>query len=79
MLLANGFFQTSFAKTAHGLVRGPSRYRIAGVVDHTCAGEDAGDMLDGRQRGIPVVLPLVGDLSKLETVIENHVGSGEGR
>jgi hypothetical protein len=54
-------------------------YRIARVVDHTCAGEDAGEMLDGRRRSIPLVLPLVGDLSELVTVIVSHVGSGEAR
>ena len=54
VILANGMFQTSFAKTAHGLVRGPCRYRVVGIVDNTCVGEDAGELLDGRQRGIPV-------------------------
>ncbi|MEM6796773.1 MAG: DUF1611 domain-containing protein [Acidobacteriota bacterium] len=55
LLLANGLFRTVYAKTSHGLVRGPSRWPIAGVVDATCAGEDAGELLDGRPRGIPVV------------------------
>jgi uncharacterized NAD-dependent epimerase/dehydratase family protein len=43
------------AKTAHGLLRGPSRYRIVGVVDASLAGRDAGDVLDGQHRDIPVV------------------------
>jgi uncharacterized NAD-dependent epimerase/dehydratase family protein len=54
VILANGMFQTPFAKTAHGLVRGPCRYRVVGIIDDTCAGEDAGELLDGRKRGIPV-------------------------
>jgi uncharacterized NAD-dependent epimerase/dehydratase family protein len=54
VILANGLFRTSFAKTAHGLVRGPSRYRILGVIDHSCPGEDAGELLDGVSCGIPV-------------------------
>ena len=48
-------FRTSDAKTAHGLVRGPSRYEITALVDATCAGEDAGLVLEGRARGIPAI------------------------
>jgi uncharacterized NAD-dependent epimerase/dehydratase family protein len=54
VILANGLFRTSFAKTAHGLVRGPCRYRLVGVIDDSCAGQDAGELLDGERRGIPV-------------------------
>ena len=54
MILANGVLRTSFAKTAHGLVRGPCRYHIVGVIDHSCVGKDAGVLLDGRRREIPV-------------------------
>jgi len=54
VILANDTFRTPFAKTAHGLVRGPSRYRIVGVIDRSCPGEDAGDLLDGVNCGIPV-------------------------
>ena len=61
ILLANGRFETSWAKTAHGLVRGPSRYEIVGVVDPACAGGDAGELLDGHDRDIPVVAS-VGEL-----------------
>jgi uncharacterized NAD-dependent epimerase/dehydratase family protein len=41
-------------KTAHGLIRYSKRYRIVGVVDSSAAGGDAGDLLDGRTRQIPV-------------------------
>ena len=40
--------------TTHGLVRGPSRYRIVAVIDPTCSGADAGEILDGVHRSIPV-------------------------
>lgn len=53
-ILTLGLYQTPTAKTAHGLVRGPSRFRIVGVVDDLGAGGDAGILLDGRPRGIPV-------------------------
>lgn len=58
VVLANDSFRRIRAKTAHGMVRGPSRYRVLAVVDATCAGSDAGELLDGRRRGIPIVPSL---------------------
>ena len=55
VFLANGHLETIFAKTTHGVLRGPSRYEIAAVVDPSCAGSDAGTVLDGQKRGVPVV------------------------
>ncbi|MFN0058114.1 MAG: DUF1611 domain-containing protein [Planctomycetota bacterium] len=54
VLLTNGLLHRPDAKTAHGLIRGPSRYRVVGVIDALHAGRDAGEVLDGRHRGIPV-------------------------
>jgi uncharacterized NAD-dependent epimerase/dehydratase family protein len=42
------------AKTAHGLLRGTDRYDIVGIIDDVHAGKDAGEILDGIHRGIPV-------------------------
>lgn len=55
IVLANGRYRSDWAKTTHGLVRGPSRYRVLAVVDAEWAGEEAGALLDGRPRGIPIV------------------------
>ena len=60
LLLANEHFQTVYAKSTHGLVRGPSRWPIAGVVDASCAGQEAGELLDGKRRYIPI-FPSVAD------------------
>ncbi len=54
IILTNGLLQTDDAKTAHGLIRESNRYKIAGVVDHKNAGNDAGFLLDGKHRNIPV-------------------------
>ena len=54
VVLCGGRFGTTDGKTAHGLVRGPSRWPIVGVVDAQSAGADAGELLDGNPRGIPV-------------------------
>ncbi len=58
ILLTDGRLATSYAKTAHGLIRGPSRYEVIGVIDAANAGSDAGAVLDGRERGIPVFASL---------------------
>lgn len=67
VILANGLYRTTFAKTAHGLVRGPCRYRLVGVIDASCAGEDAGALLDGRKREIPVFESVTAALDSLAT------------
>lgn len=54
IVVCDGLFATADAKTAHGLVRGTERYRILSVIDAPTAGRDAGEVLDGQRRGIPV-------------------------
>jgi uncharacterized NAD-dependent epimerase/dehydratase family protein len=55
IVLTNGLLTSSDAKTAHGLIRGTERFTILGVVDcATTAGKDAGELLDGKNRNIPV-------------------------
>ena len=54
LVVCDGFLDTPNGKTAHGLVRGTRRYRILGVIDPPTAGRDAGEVLDGQGRGIPV-------------------------
>jgi len=53
LILANSLFDSVFAKTTHGLLRGPSRYEILGVIDPDHAGQDVGVLLDGHERKIP--------------------------
>jgi uncharacterized NAD-dependent epimerase/dehydratase family protein len=58
VVLCNGYYATVNGKTAHGLVRGSERYRVLGVVDPPTAGRDAGEVLDGIYRGIPIFVSL---------------------
>ncbi|MCS7103296.1 MAG: DUF1611 domain-containing protein, partial [Candidatus Korarchaeum sp.] len=58
LILAEGKYDTSDAKTAHGLVRKSMRYRVVGVIDSKYAGMDAGEVLDGRKRGIMIYRSL---------------------
>lgn len=54
LVLANGHLGTIFSKTTNGLIRGPSRFPLAGVIDRQFAGRDAGEILDGQHRGLPI-------------------------
>lgn len=54
IIITNGLLHTDNAKTAHGLLRESNRYEIVGVVDFVSAGKDAGEVLDGKKRNIPV-------------------------
>jgi uncharacterized NAD-dependent epimerase/dehydratase family protein len=58
LVLCEGAFATLNGKTAHGLVRFTRRYKIRGVIDSTCAGRDAGEVLDGKPCGIPILSNL---------------------
>jgi uncharacterized NAD-dependent epimerase/dehydratase family protein len=54
IVLTAGLLDTVDAKTAHGLIRESERFEIVGIVDHKHAGKDAGTVLDGQFRNIPV-------------------------
>lgn len=54
VILCDGYFGQNTGKTANGLVRYSKRYQIVGVIDHTKAGRDAGEVLDGTPKGIPI-------------------------
>ena len=69
VLLTNSLLMTSDAKTAHGLIRGTERFNIVAVVDGLeHAGKDAGILLDGKHRGIPVFETLQIALDTLDSV-----------
>jgi len=54
IVYCQGAFATPNGKTAHGLVRRTQRYRVLSVVDSRYAGNDAGAVLDGTARDIPI-------------------------
>jgi len=51
-------YLTANGKTAHGLVRHTDRYEVVGVIDSTAPAGDAGEILDGKSRGIPLFSSL---------------------
>lgn len=69
IVLTDGLLMTSDAKTAHGLIRGTERFDIIGLVDGEAnAGKDAGELLDGKHRGIPVFATMEAALENLKNV-----------
>ncbi len=58
LVYCEGYFNTPWGKTAHGLVRFTRRYNIVGVIDSRYAGQDAGQVLDRTPTGIPVSASL---------------------
>lgn len=65
LILTNGRLATDDAKTAHGLIRGTSRFKIVGVIDPVSAGNDAGQVLDGRPRHIPVYTSIAESVEQM--------------
>lgn len=65
IILTNGLLDTDVAKTCHGLLRGTERFEILGVIDPPHAGRDAGEVMDGRPRQIPVFASVEASLQQL--------------
>jgi uncharacterized NAD-dependent epimerase/dehydratase family protein len=65
VVYCQGGFNTTNGKTAHGLVRFTQRYQILGVIDDRFEGRDAGQVLDGRDSGIPIFGSLAQGLAAL--------------
>jgi len=69
IVLTDGLLMTSDAKTAHGLIRGTERFNIIAIVDGLeNAGKDAGELLDGKRRSIPVFATMEEAMSSLPEV-----------
>ncbi len=54
IVITGGYLDSNNAKTAHGLIRGSDRFNIVGIIDQEYAGKDAGEILDGKKRNIPI-------------------------
>src|SRR5688500_2302709 len=54
IVITGGYLDTISAKTAHGLIRGTERFNILGIIDHKHPGKDAGEVLDGKKRNLPI-------------------------
>jgi uncharacterized NAD-dependent epimerase/dehydratase family protein len=68
IVLTNGMLHMSDAKTAHGLIGGTERFSIVAVIDNVYAGKDAGEILDGKHRNIPVFANVDDALSNINNI-----------
>jgi uncharacterized NAD-dependent epimerase/dehydratase family protein len=68
IVLTDGMLHTLDAKTAHGLIRGTERYEIVAVVDSVHAGKDAGEVVDGVHRNIPVVADVAAAIAAVADI-----------
>jgi len=73
IIATNGQLATPYAKTAHGLIRGSSRYEILGVIDSPTAGKDAGEVLDGVHRAVPIFASLQAACAGLDRKPGNYI------
>jgi len=55
IVYCEGSFNTTNGKTAHGLVRRTARYQVLAVIDSRYQGQDAGEILDGSPKNIPIL------------------------
>jgi len=63
VIYCEGQFGEQDGKTANGLVRHSEKYDVLSVIDSTRAGVDAGEFLDRRHSGIPVLSSLAESLA----------------
>ncbi len=78
IVYADRFFNSANGKSAHGLVRFSKRFEVTCVVDTTLPEGDAGKILDGIKRNIPLYNDLEKSLKKSEddTFIIGAVSEG---
>ena len=70
IVITDGLLASPFAKTCHGLLRGTERFAIQAVIDSKHAGKDAGEVMDGKYLGIPVVESIEAYLESAEITPE---------
>ncbi|MFA5569973.1 MAG: DUF1611 domain-containing protein [Sphaerochaetaceae bacterium] len=68
LVYCEGLFNSTLGKTAHGLVRFTRRYTVAGVIDSTLVGQDAGEVLDQKPNGIPFYKDLDSALKQRDDI-----------
>jgi len=68
VVATDNLFLTVNAKTAHGLIRGSERFEVLGVIDAKHKNTDAGELLDGFHRNIPIVGSIEEAIKKFDNI-----------
>ena len=65
LVYSGGLLDSSFAKTAHGLLRAGTRFDVVGVVDEKHAGADVQSLVSGARASVPVFASMQVALDRL--------------
>ena len=72
IILTGGLFDTNYAKTAHGLVRGTERFDIVGIIDENCGGRLADEIVP-KARPVAIFSTLSEFFSKMPGVASHCI------
>lgn len=78
IVLTAGLLDRHDAKTAHGLIRESGRFNVIAIIDEKHAGKDAGEVLDGIHRNIPILSTMEEGVSLLPTYCVIGVATSGG-
>ena len=68
LIATDNLFLTNHAKTAHGLLRGSKRFHVLAVLDEENKYADAGELLDGNHRNIPILGTVDEAIKQFKTI-----------
>ena len=68
LIATDNLFLTNHAKTAHGLLRGSKRFHVLAVLDEENKYVDAGELLDGNHRNIPILGTVDEAIKQFKTI-----------
>ena len=74
IVITHGYLKTVNAKTCHGLLRYSSRFEVLAVIDEKYAGQDAGEVMDGKNLNIPILGSVEQALEQLDGVENLIIG-----
>jgi len=68
LIATDNLFLRNHAKTAHGLLRGTKRFHVLAVLDEENKYADAGELLDGNHRNIPILGTVDEAIKQFKTI-----------
>ena len=68
LIASDNLFLTNHAKTAHGLLRGSKLFHVLAVLDEENKYADAGELLDGNHRNIPILGTVDEAIKQFKTI-----------
>lgn len=68
LIATDNLFLTNHAKTAHGLLRGTKLFHVLAVLDEENKYADAGELLDGNHRNIPILGTVDEAIKQFKTI-----------